>query len=114
MDTPVVKKTKICPFCKETVLVDAMKCKHCGSVLDGSEHTQKVAVTAVDPFASLHSKIQGKKAGKLTPIGYLGIALGVLFMVVSLAPQVGTDEAVLFFIVGAGTAAASYLWVRRK
>ncbi len=30
-------KMKVCPFCKEAVLVDAILCKHCGSKLDATE-----------------------------------------------------------------------------
>ncbi len=29
-------KTKKCPFCSRLITVDAMKCKHCGEVLDAS------------------------------------------------------------------------------
>jgi hypothetical protein len=30
------RETKTCPFCAEEILAIAIKCKHCGSMLDGS------------------------------------------------------------------------------
>jgi hypothetical protein len=69
-------KTKKCPFCAEEILIDAVKCKHCGSMLDGSEPTHSVSVTKMDPFAHYHTNIQGKKKGRLTFVGWLGIVFG--------------------------------------
>jgi len=30
------QKTKSCPYCSESILINAIKCKHCGERLDGS------------------------------------------------------------------------------
>ena len=30
----MAKATKVCPYCAETVNIDAKKCKHCGEILD--------------------------------------------------------------------------------
>ena len=32
-----VENTKRCPYCAETVLAEAIKCKHCGSELGGNQ-----------------------------------------------------------------------------
>lgn len=32
-----VENTKKCPYCAETVLAEAIKCKHCGSELGGNQ-----------------------------------------------------------------------------
>src|SRR6185295_187691 len=66
----VTTGTKACPFCAEQILPGAIKCKHCGSMLDGS--AAKVRVASADAFAEYHGDIQGKKAGKITVVGYLG------------------------------------------
>jgi hypothetical protein len=107
-------KTKACPYCGESILAVARKCKHCGSMLDGSEDTQKVMVTAVDPFAQLHAPIAGRKKGKITIIGYLGIALGLLFVVVACGLEAfSLDEKVVLVTLGAGLSLACFLWARK-
>lgn len=32
-------KTRECPFCKEQILIDAIKCKHCSSALEPDKPT---------------------------------------------------------------------------
>jgi len=83
-------------------------------MVDGSEPAEKVMVTAVDPFAQLHAPIAGKKKGEITIIGYLGIALGFLFMVVAcVLPGLNTDDAVGLFALGVGLPVACFLWARK-
>ena len=111
---------KACRFCGEDILASAIKCKHCGSMLDGSEMKQRVAVVEKDPFAEYHTDIKGKKEGKLTAIGVFGIILGILIMCISIAgcltsnnPEVG-EGIITMFMVGLFFTIASYLWARRK
>jgi hypothetical protein len=98
----------------------AVVCKHCGRDLVGGQASapaQKVTLTGVDPFAAYHTTIQGKKTGSITVVGYLGIGLGVLIMLIGgAALSQGTDGGEAGFIlglVGVGVSVASYLWVRR-
>jgi len=107
-------KTKACPYCGESILAVARKCKHCGSMLDGSEPAQRVMVTTVDPFAQLHAPIAGKKKGEITFIGYLGIALGFSFLVVTcVLPDRNIDEKLGLLALGAALAVACFLWARK-
>jgi rubredoxin len=48
---------KRCPFCAEQTRAEAHKCKHCGSMLDGSSQMQNVKIAAADPFAEYHTDI---------------------------------------------------------
>lgn len=36
-----ISTTKKCPYCNEEILVDAVKCKHCGEFLDGQKKTSE-------------------------------------------------------------------------
>ena len=65
------EEKKKCPFCGEEILKVAIKCKYCGSILDGSDQEKKITISGVDPFAELHTPIKGKTKGKLTLIGKL-------------------------------------------
>lgn len=111
---------KPCPLCGESILAVAKKCKHCGSMLDGSGTIQKVNVAEKDPFAEYHTDIKGKKAGKLSGIGIMGVILGVVMMLASIASCFATDDIeegqniFVLFMVGLGFSIASYLWARKK
>ena len=46
------EKTRKCPYCSEQVLIEAMKCKHCGEILDPKLREQQKIVeqqTIVSP-----------------------------------------------------------------
>ncbi len=48
---PVQRATKNCPFCAEHIMADALKCKHCGELLDprlrAAEESRRAAQVAV-------------------------------------------------------------------
>jgi hypothetical protein len=111
----VTEETKNCPFCGEVILKVAIKCKHCNSMLDGSEQDKKVTVTGVDPFAAYHTPIKGKAKGKVTFIGKLGMGIGI-FMIIGGFLLMGSNSSgenvYYFMLVGLGFTVASFLWAR--
>jgi hypothetical protein len=44
IDKPAAKgETVTCPFCKEQIITDAVKCKHCGSYLEAANKSDNLA-----------------------------------------------------------------------
>jgi len=113
------EEKKKCPFCGEEILKVAIKCKYCGSILDGSDQEKKITISGVDPFAELHTPIKGKTKGKLTLIGKLGIGLGILMMATGIMAMSSSgsdpemESSFIIIFVGLGVSIASFLWARK-
>jgi uncharacterized membrane protein YvbJ len=111
----MTEEIKKCPFCGEDILKVAIKCKHCGSMLDGSDQNNRVTVSGVDPFAELHTPIKGKAKGKVTFIGKLGIGIGILMIIggfVMMGSASSGEEVYYLILTGFGFMIASFLWAR--
>lgn len=64
-----VNDTKICPYCREVIKIDAVKCKHCQTVLSGPAET-----LAFDPASAVRVALAGKYE-LLNEIGRGGMAI---------------------------------------
>lgn len=113
-----------CRFCAMDIPPAARVCPHCRRDLIPGRETnappppQNVIIKGADPFGHLHTDIQGKKAGQITVVGYLGIGLGVLMVLVaglalSQSSPNNAGGAFVIALMGIGVSVASYLWVRR-
>jgi hypothetical protein len=107
----LTSRTRNCPDCGGIVSKEAATCPHCGRPF----REQKASITQVDPFAEFHTPIAGKKKGKITPIGWMGICLGIFLIAVSplFFSHPGAEETgVLMVLLGVFFLMGCYFWAR--
>lgn len=97
-------ETKKCPMCAEEVLVDAVKCKHCGSMLDGSEATS--SQVQVDPkvasgkaLVCQHCSGEMKKKSKANHSQFMALLL-LLFGLIASLTGVGLVIGIPMILIG--------------
>lgn len=113
------KKLKNCPKCSNAVDVSLVQCPFCNTVFS-TKDIKSVSVMQIDSFATLHTPIKGKLSGRLTPIGKVGIILGLLIVLISVLQiflstknSARAEEIFLLMLVGVGFVIASFLWARK-
>jgi DNA-directed RNA polymerase subunit RPC12/RpoP len=105
-----------CPMCGEMIMRTAKICRFCRHSLTGDNTPQEVKVAQIDPSAIFHTDISGKKKGKLSFIGILGVLLGTFFIIWG-AMQLPEGNGFAGFVImlkGILIGVFCYLWARRK
>jgi hypothetical protein len=73
-------ETKECPFCAETILANAIKCKHCGEFLDGTSIRDKQSAASPKQVQARSSVADGARIG----LGFfwVWVAIGIVIAAV--------------------------------
>lgn len=91
--------TKRCSYCAEEILVAAIKCKHCGSMLDGSAPGPSQEVTR-SPIEELIERIPARLENKLASLLEAGESVCVKLRGVFKEALVCTDRRILILKTG--------------
>jgi predicted RNA-binding Zn-ribbon protein involved in translation (DUF1610 family) len=105
-----------CPMCGEMIMRTAKICRFCRHSLTGDNTPQEVKVAQIDPMAIYHTDIFGKKEGKLSLVGILGIAFGIFLTICGamMLPQGDGKTGFIIMMKGILIGVFCYLWARRK
>ncbi|HEX4340963.1 MAG TPA: hypothetical protein VH062_33875 [Polyangiaceae bacterium] len=71
------RPTKDCPFCGESILAVAVKCKHCGEFLDGSRSDDEDETPAAKPSPGPQIYAGGKGNAPKVVCPHCGVVGGV-------------------------------------
>lgn len=97
---------KKCPFCAEMIRAEAIKCKHCGSSMDSK---------IIKAVPHKEEVMFGRTKGGLSVLGYIGIAMGILaIMVYIIAFAMGEDAPFWFVIFGIVLLFLSAVFARKE
>lgn len=78
------EKTRLCPFCKKEISIEALKCKYCGEWVNkekkGRKKILKLIKTAVitETISQIFKTIRGASAAKIAPTHLALMGLGTI------------------------------------